>query len=119
MLKFENNLSSIRREFEYSEKTETFSDFMNHQKLIFRLKTEIKNSKAFLKYLEHQEVTRLLNKGTDKDHSVFLSKAAQIISELNNEEELEMAKSKFQKFGYMLLYKPEFDKDVEEFVQNN
>ena len=111
---FESSISNIRSGFEYAVEAEIFKELITYQQEIINLKTEIKNSKAFLKYLEHQEVTRLLSKGTDKDHSVLLSKAAQIISELNNEEELEMAKSIFQKVGHLHLSKPEINQDLEE-----
>ena len=89
---------------------------MTHiQQRALDLKTQIKDSEVFSKYLMHKELVRLRFRDADKDKELLIYKTVRLISELKTEEEKTMIKNSLKKISHLLISDPAVNKELEDF----
>ena len=89
---------------------------MTHiQQRALDLKTQIKDSEVFMKYLVHKELVRLRFRDADKDKELLICKTVRLISELKTEEEKIMIRNRLDKISHLLIPEPAINKELEDF----
>ena len=90
--------------------------YLTHiQQRALDLKTQIKDSEVFMKYLMHKELARLRFKDADKDNELLICKTVRLISELKTEEEKIMIRNRLDKISHLLIPEPAINKELEDF----
>ena len=111
----EADFSKVKIDFENSIDTIKPKELMQIKRRVTDLKTQIRDSEIFSKYLVHKELVRLRFRDADKDNEQFIGKTARFISEVNVEEEKIMVKNRLDKISHFLAPKSDVSKEIENF----
>ena len=103
---FEADLSSIKTDLKSVIDAAYPKDLMQIKQRGLDLKTQIKESEVFLKYLVHRELTGLRFRDGDKDNQPVADKT---------EEEKIMIKNRHDKISHLLIPESAVNKELEDF----
>ena len=112
---FEADLSHIKTDLKNAIDNANPKELTQIQQRASDLKTQIKNSEVFSKYLVHKELARLRFKDADKDNELLICKTVRLISELKTEEEKTMIRNRLDKISHLLVSEPVVNKELEDF----
>ena len=112
---FETNLSNIKTDLKNAIDAANPKDLTQIQQRALDLKTHIKDSEVFSKYLMHKELARLRFRDADKDNELLVCKTVRFISELKTEEEKTIIRNRLDKIRHLLVPEPVVNKELEDF----
>ena len=111
----EADLSHIKTDLKNVIDNANLKDLTQIQQRASDLKTQIKDSEVFSKYLVHKELARLRFRDTDKDNELLIWKTVRFISELKTLEEKTMIRNRLDKISHLLVPEPAVNKELEDF----
>ena len=112
---FEFDLSHIKTDLKNAIDTANLKDLTQIQQRASDLKTQIKDSEVFMKYLVHKELAKLRFRDADKDNELLICKTVRLISELKTEEEKLMIKNRVNRISHLFVPEPAVNKELEDF----
>ena len=112
---FEADLSHIKTDLKNAIDNANPKELTQIQQRASDLKTQIKDSEVFSKYLVHKELARLRFRDANKDNELLICKTVRLISELKTEEEKTMIKNRLDKISHLLVPEPAVNKELEVF----
>ena len=112
---FEADLSHVKTDLKNAIDNANPKYLTQIQQRAMDLKTQIKDSEVFMKYLVHKELARLRFKDIDKDNELLICKTVRLISELKTEEEKTMIRNRLKKISHLFVPVPAVNKELEDF----
>ena len=117
--KFEANLLNIKKDLNSAIDASKFKALMQIQKRVSSLKTKIKNSEIFSKYLVHKELNRLRFRETEEDNEQFVWNTTKTISEASIEEDKIKVRKIFKNVSHLLDSESSTSKELNNMEQKH